>query len=191
MAIFILGILARYNTNIVNVKMQCNKIINEIIRVMINKTAIISTIFLMLFSIAHSQHTFKNGSKWIPENFNPAIVTLLIQQIEPDEKKADTRNDEMLKYLDKKYIYQYALSSKEDIINLKGKYADIKKYPFALMNKHFYESHRTYGTISVYDFYFLDRTTNIEYPLTQKTSSNPVDLFKPVINTILEKYKSN
>lgn len=95
----------------------------------------------------------------------------------------------MEKYLAEKYTYQYAFASKDEIISSNGKFADLKKYPFGLMIKHFYDSHGSYGTYSVYDFFFLDRATGTEYPLTQKTSSNPVDLFKPFINTILEKFK--
>lgn len=155
------------------------------------KTLIFAAIISMLSLTSLAQHTFKNSAKWIPENFNPATITLLVQQIEPDEKKPEKRNAEMEKYLAEKYTYQYAFASMDDIVYTKGKFADLKKYPFGLMIKHFYESHGSYGSISVYDFFFLDRTTGTEYPLTEKTSSNPVDLFKPIINTILEKFKKN
>jgi hypothetical protein len=153
------------------------------------KKIILTTAIFCIALASQAQHIFKNAAKWIPENFNPANITLLVQQIEPYEKKPEKRNAEMEKYLAEKYTYNYAFTSKNEIISTKGEFADLKKFPFGLMIKHFYESHGSYGTISVYDFYFLDRATGIEYPLTKKTSSNPIDLFKPVINTILEKFK--
>jgi hypothetical protein len=156
-----------------------------------------SKIFLLLvfllpviFSFSQSNHVFKNEEKWLPENFNPANTVLLIQQFEVDEKKSGKRNDKIRSYLEEKYTYQYAMAETDDIVYKGGKYADKVKYPYALMYKHFYKSTGQGGSYSVYDFYFLERATGTEYPLTSKSSSDPIMTFKPVINTILEKFKT-
>ena len=148
-----------------------------------------STILFCIASSCQAQHTFNNGDKWIPQNFNPSTGSLLVMKLEEGDKKEGKRNEQMEEYLKEKYTYQFAFATKDEIENSKGAYADVKKFPFALMVKHFYESHPPYGLYSVYDFYFVDRATNTEFPLTKKTTSNPVLLFKPVINTILERFK--
>ncbi|MEO6540046.1 MAG: hypothetical protein ABIN74_03600 [Ferruginibacter sp.] len=154
-----------------------------------------SKIFLLLifllpviFSFSQSNHVFKNVEKWLPENFNPANSTLLIQQFEPEEPKAEKRNEKISSYMQEKYTYQYALAQTDDIVYKGGKYADKVKYPYALMYRHLYKSAGQGGSYSSYDFYFLERTTGIEYPLTSKSSSDPIMTFKPVINTIMEKF---
>jgi len=139
-------------------------------------------IFLFLFlSIAcyPSKKTYSNGEKWIPEDFNPAKHTLLIQKYKSNEKQ----QAKMEQYMQQKYPYKYEFVSMETIIDREGIYADTDIYNYGLR----IISQNT--TSSAFDFYFYDRATDFKYPASNLTSFYIFNSFQAVIKTILKKYQ--
>ena len=139
-------------------------------------------IFLFLFlSIAcyPSKKTYSNGEKWIPEDFNPAKHTLLIQKYKSNEKQ----QAKMEQYMQQKYPYKYEFVSMETIIDREGIYADTNIYRYALR----FIPQST--TSQVFDFYFYDRATDFKYPASNLTSFYIFNSFQAVIKTILKKYQ--
>ena len=112
----------------------------------------------------------------------------------------------MEEYMATKYPYEYEFASKSEIEMKGGKYSDLKRYKFAIV----YSSERTvmprsggYSTggsgqfvgapglvgVTGFDFNFIDRETGRRYPPTKRASSYPMMTFRPVINTIVERFK--
>ena len=150
-----------------------------------------------------TEKVFNNGDNWIPPDFNPQKVVLLVQLLDEEVKNEGWRmkhkkwNEEMRQYMKDKYPFKYEFTE-ADAIEYRGtRYSDYAKYPFGLLINNGsvrYEGvagkqvgDKFYNTSAVYDYYFIDRSTGKKYPLTKKYSSNPVMTFMPVINTILEK----
>jgi len=143
-----------------------------------------------LFAIASSpsHHTFKNGAKWIPSEFNPNKQVLLVEKLAHDntEEKAEA-------YMAEKYPYKYQFVPAGDIYN-SDKYSDLEKYRFALVRwkdefsmttEYSNGSSRTVSGQGT-DFGFYDRKLKKMGPKAGKGSSNVLMTFKPIINTIVK-----
>lgn len=133
-------------------------------------------ILLVAFTSCNvNKHSYSDGAKWIPTDFNPAKDVLLVEHYPMKEKW----NASMAQFLGKRYTWKYEIVDKETILGSKGKYADRQIYQFAVMwiNEES-PSHSTFsggGTTtsfsgSQYDMggHFLDRYTVKEYPTTKK-----------------------
>lgn len=139
--------------------------------------------------------SFGNSAKWLPAKFRPAKTILLVEVFGKPKKKVSKVNKAMAKYLDEKYPYKYEIVSAEDIKDLNGKYSDLSVYPFALVwSKHYWSMRMANGMHDGghgYDLNFVERGTGKEYPKTGKGCTNPLLLFKPVVNTIVKNCHKN
>jgi hypothetical protein len=138
-------------------------------------------------SVAHA--TYGDAAKWIPKDFNPNDGVLLIQMHPLKEKQ----KQKMQQWLEQNYTYSFEIANEVDINNKEGKYADTKKYPFAVLwrsgedvaytagsGQHF--SWRMYG-------YFVDRSTDKAYPSTSWANAYGQSGYIPFFNSVLKKYK--
>lgn len=140
---------------------------------------------ITFFNCNVSNKSFKNGDKWIPDNFDPKTTTLLIEIV-----PLRGYNEKMISFLGKKYPYRYVVVSKQDINNKKGKYSDTKAYPFALLWTTNSRMSTAYNGMNIdLDGYFLDRVKNYSYSPSKKTLNYGGKGFAPIINTIVNKYK--
>lgn len=138
-----------------------------------------------------SKLVFGNGNKWIPADFDPAGTILLVQEYTLSGKD----KYRMEEFMHEKYPYRYEFVSINTIKNREGKYANTKLYRYALVfTSNIYGVHpvdgmnHSFGRIA-FDFNFYDRESDKNFPPTHKPSSYASWTFKPVINTILKKYK--
>lgn len=149
-------------------------------------------IFFAIASGVPKNASYSDAAEWIPKDFNPTSTTLLIEK-HPLKTK---QNDRMIKYLQDHYPYPFEVVSKDDINNKNGKYADLKKYRFALLWR---PSVHTYTTFSngvssehrAWDMFgnFIDRSTNKSYPSTSGRNIYGDVGYKPVINSIIKLFK--
>lgn len=148
----------------------------------------------MFFSCTSAEKmTFKNGKKWIPEDFNPDKTILLVQKFTIANRIHQKTEQKMEDYMAEKYPYKYEFVDLTTIINHEGKYADTKVYKYALVNSSHTSTERSTGygslTITGWDFNFYNRSNDKNYPKTNKSSSYPIMTFKPTINTIVQKFE--
>src|SRR5436305_202721 len=161
------------------------------------KANVLSFLTVMVFCVIAlasntSKQTFKNSDKWIPSDFDPSKTTLLIETFNISSKGQQKMEDHMAE----KYPYKYEFTAQKDIKDTTGKYADTKKYRFALLyssnTAHFTkaEGASTNGglTVTGFDYHFYDRETRENYPATNRASGYAIETFRPVINTIVEKF---
>lgn len=159
---------------------------------------------IVLASCNTSKMTFSNVDKWLPKDFDPEKTILLVQHCgNPDGKF----NRDMQAYMKKKYPYRFQFTSLKMIQARDGKYADTTLYRYALLWNHESKTNYRYGTNDMYgrsqphgysrqrsvanDFSFYDRLNEKSYPKTGKGSSFPTTTFKPVINSIVERYRKS
>jgi hypothetical protein len=76
-----------------------------------------------------SKKVFKNEENWIPEDFDPAKTTLLVQEFTVSDKAQGQMED----YMAEKYPYKYEFVSRSQIFNQEGKYANTQLYKYALV----------------------------------------------------------
>jgi len=99
--------------------------------------------------------------------------------------------------MEKKYPYRFEVTSGDSIREKSGKYADTDLYRFALVNSttssqvDFNRMGGAGASITGFDFNFYDRKLGKNYPRTRKASSFPLSTFRPVINTIVKKFKKD
>lgn len=156
-----------------------------------NIPAFIFAFITLTTSCNPSKMTFGNADKWIPADFNPSKITLLIEKFNVSKKA----QQEMEDYMSENYSYKYEFAPILEIENKSGKYSDLKKYKFAII----YSTHNTIwrevgkssGGVQVtgFDYNFVDREIDKAYPPTNKSSSYATMTFKPMINTIVKKFE--
>ena len=140
-----------------------------------------------------SKKVFKNEENWIPEDFDPAKTTLLVQEFTVSDKAQGQMED----YMAEKYPYKYEFVSRSQIFNQEGKYANTQLYKYALVISSGTSTTTKSGgastsgglTVTSYDFNFFDRSAVKHYPKTRRASSYAITTFKPVINTIVKKFE--
>lgn len=165
---------------------------------MTTQTKILLSIFTMgvFFTIAiassASHKTYKDAENWIPPGFNPNSGTLLIET-HPLKTK---QNDRMIEFLQKNYPYPYEVVDSNAINSKEGKYADTKKYPFAVIwkGKTSWVASPNGGTgrdMPEYNMYgnFVDRTTGKVYPTTKKINNYGQIGYVPFFNSITQHFK--
>jgi hypothetical protein len=149
-------------------------------------------VFTILFCGCNtSKMTFSNGDKWIPADYNPNTTVLLVQTFGVSAKA----QEKIENYMAETYPYKYEFVGLKTINEKSGKYADIKKYKFAIV----YSSHTTTSrdiqtgksgpTVTGFDYNFIDRETGKEYPPTKKSASYAIMTFKPMINTLVKHFE--
>jgi len=140
-----------------------------------------------------SKNTISKNQSWIPTDFNPAKTVLLVQKFPYPEKTGQLMED----YMKEKYPFKYEFVTAATIKSKTGKYANTKIYKYALvlsmqnstLNITKGVSTKTHLPAVGFDFNFIDRSTEKNYPTTNNTSSFAITTFKPVINTIIHKYE--
>jgi hypothetical protein len=127
-------------------------------------------------------HSFSDGSKWIPSDFDIHNETLLIERY-PGK---DRLTEDMDAYLTKHYPGKYVIVSKEEIANKSGKYADLSLYRFAFQWK-ITERYNFSSGFTDYDpdGKFYDRSTDKLYPTTKRINNYGQRSYIPFINTIV------
>lgn len=160
-----------------------------------NNLSIFTMVLFFIMGVAStaSHQTFSDVDKFIPPDFNPDKGILLIQ-IHPVNSK---QNDRMLEFLQKNYLHPYEVVAKSEIDNKSGKYADTKKYPFAVLwrdSESIHYSQNSNGTSSnmpEYDLYghFVDRSTGNAYPETKKINNYGQVGYVPFFNSIIKHFK--
>jgi hypothetical protein len=148
--------------------------------------------FMMAIASSASHKTFKDADNWMPQDFNPNKGTLLVETHPVNRKQ----NDRMLEFLQKNYPYPYEVADSNAINSKEGKYADTKKYPFAVTwkVKKSWQASPIGGTgrdMPVYDLYgnFVDRTTGKVYPTTKKINNYGQIGYIPFFNSITGHFK--
>ena len=157
-------------------------------------------LLLILFTSCNiSKHSYSDGAKWIPAEFNPSKYVLLVEKYPRKEKW----NDAMKEFLDKHYSGQYEILDEKTILANDSKYSD-EKYKYAVMWKEIggiSSSNRTTftpgGSMTNYysgprldiNGYFRDRTNGKDYPETKKYNNYGWQGFVPFFNTIIKQSK--
>lgn len=157
------------------------------------KLSILTVVSFFLIAIASSpsKKTFDNSVQWLPKDFEPSQTVLLIEKFDLSDKQQRIIEE----YMAEKYPYKYEFVSLYTIQNKEDKYADTERYKYALViTGHTYTSEEVNTgkrgpTVTGFDYYFHNRDRNRNYPPTGKNSSYISMTFKPIINTILEKFK--
>jgi len=157
------------------------------------KFIILLSASIILGSCNTSKKTFTNGEKWIPNDFEPAKTILLIEKFTISQRVEQN----MEEYVKGKYPFKYEFVSLETIKNKTGKYSDTKLYRHALViSSHTSHLSQAEGaatsgglTTTGFDYNFYDQDKQKPYPSTGISNSYIMMTFKPVINTIVKKYK--
>lgn len=154
----------------------------------------LAVFFIMGIASSPAHKVFSDADNWIPSDFKPDHGTLLIETHPVNSKQ----NDRMLDFLQKNYPYPYEVVNKDAIESKTGKYADTKKYPFAVMwndkgsiNTTLNTSTGTYSNMPQYDLFgnFVDRNTGKTYPATKKINNYGQVGYVPFFNSITKKFK--
>jgi hypothetical protein len=120
----------------------------------------------------------------VPKDYNPQKHILLIAAI-PRQRNSQEVNPHWTKKLDelmKRYCpYRYEVVPVAEILDPKGKYADINLYPFAVLNSSVTDSHlvptmhngpqQTTMNSTMFYFRFYDRVQKQLYPIVSQTIS--------------------
>jgi len=163
-----------------------------------NSLSLVTLFLFFLFAIASApKHmVYSDYDKWIPGDFNPNTMTLLIE----DHPLGKKQNNRMIKFLDDKYPYSYEIVDLNTIMSATGQYANTKKYPFVLrwkpQNSSYTTSEYLQGnrlsttTHSAWDMYgyFFDRVNNKKYPATRSSNVWGQIGYRPVFNSIKKKF---
>jgi len=130
-----------------------------------------------------------NSNGWNPDNFIPAQGILLIEKItwpRNQQKKIE-------EFMAKSYPYKYEFVDFKDLSEDNKKFEDKNIYRFALVSS--YTNHTMHQNdasqrpvnVGAFDFNFIDRLENKEYPKSGIFSSLASMTFKKIITTCLEK----
>ena len=151
------------------------------------------TFFAPISSCNFKGATFSDAANWIPSDFNPNNSVLLVET-HPYNKK---QNANMVEFLEKNYPYKYEVVDSNAIKDISGKYADTKKYQFAVR----WEFKGVWRTRTgangmpsqdrEYDLYgnFVDRLKGKTYPTTQNRNVAGVSGYKPFFQSVTKKFK--
>lgn len=154
-------------------------------------------LFVAFSGCSINNHSYSDGNKWIPQDFNPAKNILLVEHYIGKEKW----NTALVEFLDKHYRGKYEIVDKADILGNQGKYADRNKYQFAILWAEVGSiSHTSFaggsGTTNfsspqIDDYgHFLDRSSGKEYPTTKRYNNYGWKGYVPFFNTIIKHFKN-
>jgi len=121
------------------------------------------TLFALGTSFLPSIEGTNKENKWLPEDFNPKDIILLIQ----DHPFGGRQTERLEEYLEKEYHWRYEIVSLDQFRNNK-KYDDKKLYKFAMLWTNVQSPEITTGshgfTYNDIDGHFIDRSSGVEYP---------------------------
>lgn len=129
-----------------------------------------------------------NSNGWKPSDFKPQNGILLIERVTPKAQQKKIED-----YMAKDYPFKYEFVDIKDLEANEKKYADKNTYRFALVYSYstqtLHENDITRKPLNVgaFDFNFIDRLNNKEYPKSGIASSWSSMTFKKIIQTCLEK----
>ena len=128
-----------------------------------------------------------NSNGWKPADFVPANGILLIERTWPknQQKKIEA-------FMAKSYPYKYEFADTKDLSAGNSRYADKNIYHFALVCS--YSSHDIHQgdasqrplQVGAFDYNFVDRLKDKEYPKSGIASSWASMTFKKIIETCLK-----
>ena len=151
------------------------------------KIVLYSLSLLFFFTSFKAFHASENLGKkdWIPEDFNPKNVTLLIEK----HPINDRWNKGMVKWLEEEYPWKFEIASIEDISD-NSKYQDKKTYQFAMLwsdrASRQIGSHITYHDL---EGHFLDRSIDKEYPKSGYAMNRGMSAYKKIFSVLIKKIK--
>ena len=144
-------------------------------------------LFLLTTSFTPPCLTHKEN-KWLPDDFNPKDVILLIQE----HPFGGKQNDRMIAFLEKEYQWRYEIVSL-DQMNKNKKYEDKKLYKFAMLwsdNLSPEITTSSHGfTYHDIDGHFFDRSTDTGYPQSKLGKGFGQIGYRKVIKAINKKFK--
>ncbi len=139
---------------------------------------------------------YSDGDKWIPGNFDANKTTLLIES----HPLGKHQNERMIKFLEDRYPFSFEVVDSNTINAVTGRYADTKKYPFALrwkpQNSYYTTTSYSNNRFSTLDHrtwdmygYFIDRVNNKQFAATDNGNVWGQVGYRPVFNSIKKKFK--
>jgi len=153
------------------------------------KLTILSIITTLLFcGCVSPMKTFNDNSNgWKPNDFVPSKGILLIEKI-AGPKNQQKKIEE---FMAKSYPYKYEFVDTKDLSGNNEKYNDKSTYRFALVSAfstHTLHQNTTEHPLNVgaFDFNFIDRLNDKEYPKSGIASSWASMTFKKIIETCLK-----
>lgn len=142
----------------------------------------------LMYGCAMPMTSFNNNSNgWKPDDFNPGKGTLLIQRTLPKSQQQKIED-----FMKEKYAYKYEFVDVEDLNSNIEKFADKNTYRFALVSSyrvhdiHQNDVSKNSLNVGVFDFNFVDRLKNKNYPKSGIGSSWASMTFKKIIETCLK-----
>jgi len=146
--------------------------------------------FLLTITTSLTNPDHSSGKvDWLPEDFNPKNVILLVQYHPYGEKQ----NDRLSEFLEKEYHWRYEIIN-IDQLGKNKKYDDKKLYQFVLLWKDIKALENTTDlhhafTYHDIDGHFLDRNTDKEYPQSKLGLGFGQIGYRKVIKAIDKKFK--
>ena len=137
------------------------------------------------FKTFHQFEDFSNRKEWIPEDFNPRNVTLLIAKHPSNEKY----NRGMTKFIEEEYPWKFEVVSTEDLKD-NTKFPDKKTYQFAILWTDA-ASPQTRNNYTYHDLegHFLDRSIDKEYPKSGYGLNRGLTAYKKILTVLVKKFK--
>ena len=143
---------------------------------------------LILSSCASPMKTFdSNSNGWKPKDFVPSKGILLIERamIKNQQRKIE-------EYMAKEYSYKYEFVDAKDLSANAAKYNDKTLYRFALVSS--YSTHNVHQSnmsqkslnVTAFDYNFVDRLNEKDYPSSGIASSWASMTLKKIIETCLK-----
>ena len=145
-------------------------------------------IVALIYGCAMPMNSFNSNSNgWKPDDFTPGKGILLIQRTVPKSQQKKIED-----FMTEKYGYKYEFVDEADLTNNVEKFADKKIYRFALVSSyrvhdmHQNDMSRRPLKVGVFDYNFVDRLKNKDYPKSGIGSSWASMTFKKIIETCLK-----
>jgi|GEM_PF-4032410 len=159
------------------------------------KAAFYSLLILLFFASFKPVNVSGGFGKkdWIPEDFNPRNVVLLIEEHPLNERW----NNGMVKWLEKEYPWKFEIASLTEIQD-NSKYQDKKVYQFAmlwsdiasrLLTNRGASSDGYHFTYHDLEGHFLDRSIDKEYPKSGYAMNRGMSAYKKIFSVLIKKYK--
>jgi hypothetical protein len=154
----------------------------------------LSLIVLFSTSCGVGHKTIKKPYDWIPTDFDYAHTTLLVEA-HPYSK---AMNKKLKKVFNKKYKWDFIVTTEDSIMNKRGAYANTQQYPYALLWSDSRSAANTvFNTETVgssagyYSMYvnFYNRKTDSAYRKAQGTNAYAAQTHKVVANTLKKRWK--
>ena len=129
-----------------------------------------------------------NANGWKPDDFIPKDGILLIEKV----TRPQNQQIKIKEFMEKNYPYKYEFVDIKDLNENSEKYKNKDVYRFALVNSYttqnIHQSDISLRPLNVtaFDFNFIDRRKNKEYPKSGIASSWASMTFKKIIQTVLK-----